>query len=157
MKSYHTQYDFFFLMRRRPPRSTRTDTLFPYTTLVRSVKGWRPRPLDDGVGLAAPLKSGTAEGCVPGSRRQIKGFGGPPGLRKPANEIRDLPRPARRPAGPRPLPRRGALPTIAGSAPQQRQEQPHGPRHYASQDRPIAVQGKAMSVRVEHGGPRNKQ
>src|SRR3546814_20516828 len=23
-------------MRRRPPRSTRTDTLFPYTTLVRS-------------------------------------------------------------------------------------------------------------------------
>src|SRR3546814_18372948 len=27
---------FFFLMIRRPPRSTRTDTLFPYTTLVRS-------------------------------------------------------------------------------------------------------------------------
>src|SRR3546814_1118025 len=25
-----------FLMRRRPPRSTRTDTLFPYTTLFRS-------------------------------------------------------------------------------------------------------------------------
>src|SRR3546814_988491 len=31
---------FFFLMRRRPPRSTRTDTLFPYTTLFRS-PGWR--------------------------------------------------------------------------------------------------------------------
>src|SRR3546814_5434452 len=35
-------YDFyvslyvFFLMIRRPPRSTRTDTLFPYTTLFRS-------------------------------------------------------------------------------------------------------------------------
>src|SRR3546814_11319565 len=29
----------FFLMIRRPPRSTRTDTLFPYTTLFRS--GWR--------------------------------------------------------------------------------------------------------------------
>src|SRR3546814_17209456 len=29
----------FFLMIRRPPRSTRTDTLFPYTTLFRS-----PRP-----------------------------------------------------------------------------------------------------------------
>src|SRR3546814_10920596 len=28
----------FFLMIRRPPRSTRTDTLFPYTTLFRS--GW---------------------------------------------------------------------------------------------------------------------
>src|SRR3546814_201646 len=29
-------FDFFFLMIRRPPRSTRTDTLFPYTTLFRS-------------------------------------------------------------------------------------------------------------------------
>src|SRR3546814_11611097 len=52
----------FFLMLRRPPRSTRTDTLFPYTTLFRSpararragvgcARGWatgdpdrRPRP-----------------------------------------------------------------------------------------------------------------
>src|SRR3546814_7626375 len=33
---------FFFLMIRRPPRSTRTDTLFPYTTLFRS--GGAPRP-----------------------------------------------------------------------------------------------------------------
>src|SRR3546814_264868 len=31
---------FFFLRLRRPPRSTRTDTLFPYTTLFRS-----PSPL----------------------------------------------------------------------------------------------------------------
>src|SRR3546814_13086236 len=31
-------YCFFFLMIRRPPRSTRTDTLFPYTTLFRSPK-----------------------------------------------------------------------------------------------------------------------
>src|SRR3546814_6705119 len=34
---------FFFLMIRRPPRSTRTDTLFPYTTLFRSPNdshGW---------------------------------------------------------------------------------------------------------------------
>src|SRR3546814_1043210 len=28
-------------MIRRPPRSTRTDTLFPYTTLFRSGVGWR--------------------------------------------------------------------------------------------------------------------
>src|SRR3546814_17686799 len=28
---------FFLLMIRRPPRSTRTDTLFPYTTLFRSI------------------------------------------------------------------------------------------------------------------------
>src|SRR3546814_12290500 len=31
-----TYVQVFFLMRRRPPRSTRTDTLFPYTTLFRS-------------------------------------------------------------------------------------------------------------------------
>src|SRR3546814_14718060 len=29
---------FFFLMIRRPPRSTRTDTLFPYPTLFRSLE-----------------------------------------------------------------------------------------------------------------------
>src|SRR3546814_3049483 len=32
----------FFLMIRRPPRSTRTDTLFPYTTLFRSGPGSDP-------------------------------------------------------------------------------------------------------------------
>src|SRR3546814_2129220 len=31
---------FFFLMIRLPPRSTRTDTLFPYTTLFRSAREW---------------------------------------------------------------------------------------------------------------------
>src|SRR3546814_2139186 len=31
-------YFIFFLMIRRPPRSTRTDTLFPYTTLFRSAR-----------------------------------------------------------------------------------------------------------------------
>src|SRR3546814_14899740 len=36
---YHVycSFFFFFLMIRRPPRSTRTDTLFPYTTLFRSL------------------------------------------------------------------------------------------------------------------------
>src|SRR3546814_2481086 len=33
---------FFFLMIRRPPRSTRTDALFPYTTLFRSGVGGSP-------------------------------------------------------------------------------------------------------------------
>src|SRR3546814_3921818 len=46
----------FFLMIRRPPRSTRTDTLFPYTTLFRSL-GIDTRRLDRwtfavGAGLA---------------------------------------------------------------------------------------------------------
>src|SRR3546814_5475643 len=46
---------FFFLMIRRPPRSTRTDTLFPYTTLFRSLAyggSWpavsRVRVVEDG-------------------------------------------------------------------------------------------------------------
>src|SRR3546814_18531042 len=33
---FFTSVCFFFLSIRRPPRSTRTDTLFPYTTLFRS-------------------------------------------------------------------------------------------------------------------------
>src|SRR3546814_20438067 len=33
----HFRVIVFFLMIRRPPRSTRTDTLFPYTTLFRSL------------------------------------------------------------------------------------------------------------------------
>src|SRR3546814_13697200 len=40
---------FFFLMIRRPPRSTRTDTLFPYTTLFRSFLAWHAwRDVDAG-------------------------------------------------------------------------------------------------------------
>src|SRR3546814_9278446 len=38
----------FFLMIRRPPRSTRTDTLFPYTTLFRSLVQDTARFLDAG-------------------------------------------------------------------------------------------------------------
>src|SRR3546814_8952164 len=38
---------FFFLMIRRPPRSTRTDTLFPYTTLFRSAEA------GPGIGIGA--------------------------------------------------------------------------------------------------------
>src|SRR3546814_9544048 len=37
---------FFFLMIRRPPRSTRTDTLFPYTTLFRSARRLRLGPME---------------------------------------------------------------------------------------------------------------
>src|SRR3546814_17725181 len=42
---------FFFLMLRRPPRSTRTDTLFPYTTLFRS------RQTRRGYGSGEPRRS----------------------------------------------------------------------------------------------------
>src|SRR3546814_1112855 len=37
-------FTLFFLLIRRPPRSTRTDTLFPYTTLFRSARLCRSVP-----------------------------------------------------------------------------------------------------------------
>src|SRR3546814_9082961 len=36
----------FFFRKRRPPRATRTDTLFPYTPLFRSLEGLAERPED---------------------------------------------------------------------------------------------------------------
>src|SRR3546814_11052585 len=47
---------FFFLMFRRPPRSTRTDTLLPYTTLFRSLyrfyTAWHLTVLEFGISIA---------------------------------------------------------------------------------------------------------
>src|SRR3546814_12787778 len=39
LRSYYVDVCCYCLMIRRPPRSTRTDTLFPYTTLFRSRGG----------------------------------------------------------------------------------------------------------------------
>src|SRR3546814_18583395 len=58
---------FFFLMSRAPPRSTRTDTLFPYTTLFRS--------LDDA----------TVEDIITHNDTQIEQYGG-----MSAREMRQL-------------------------------------------------------------------
>src|SRR3546814_12506378 len=45
----------FFLMTRRPPRSTRTDTLFPYTTLFRSnIHEYQAKELLAKFGVAVP-------------------------------------------------------------------------------------------------------
>src|SRR3546814_1577504 len=57
---------FFFLMIRRPPRSTRTDTLFPYTTLFRSHRSERRRQDDDD-----SLDRG-ASGARPRSHRGVR-------------------------------------------------------------------------------------
>src|SRR3546814_14527865 len=46
-------------MIRRPPRSTRTDTLFPYTTLFRSLDDHRHTA--GGVGSASPRGSDNAK------------------------------------------------------------------------------------------------
>src|SRR3546814_14240696 len=55
---------FFCLMIRRPPRSTRTDTLFPYTTLFRSGEGRS----DDAIAL---MNRETA----PANKRLLNGIG----------------------------------------------------------------------------------
>src|SRR3546814_6063516 len=49
---------FFFLMLRRPTISTRTDTLFPYTTLFRSQEGGQ---VQRGIGFAARSAAGRAD------------------------------------------------------------------------------------------------
>src|SRR3546814_4968576 len=85
---------FFFLMIRRPPRSTRTDTLFPYTTLFRSVRPVQrlDKPEDrDAARTAlagAPLCGGQA-GALRARRRLGRD-------RRPAAAIADLRRVDRR-------------------------------------------------------------
>src|SRR3546814_11295681 len=59
---------FFFLMIRRPPRSTRTDTLFPYTTLFRSVD--EPIVIEVAVLQVARLDAPRARRVQP-----VKGYG----------------------------------------------------------------------------------
>src|SRR3546814_13791486 len=54
---------FFFLMIRRPPRSTRTDTLFPYTTLFRSARGIRGTVVTTVPALALLEANDAARGC----------------------------------------------------------------------------------------------
>src|SRR3546814_5573225 len=58
-------------MIRRPPRSTRTDTLFPYTTLFRSTPANPWRAL---VGRGASFE---AARTLPRSLRRVNALGGP--------------------------------------------------------------------------------
>src|SRR3546814_13039876 len=87
---------FFFLMIRRPPRSTRTDTLFPYTTLFRSPDpaGRRREDrafllhvraevlLDEDYTRGARLCREAASAERPGTRRRRRHISRPPGDRK---------------------------------------------------------------------------
>src|SRR3546814_2711913 len=57
----------FFLMIRRPPRATRTDTLFPYTTLVRSCL-WPRRAAFGRRAVGAGHCRGVCAGTVAASR-----------------------------------------------------------------------------------------
>src|SRR3546814_14429167 len=56
-------FSVFLLMIRRPPRSTRTDTLFPYTTLFRSDRAlWRLGQLSPAAGAVDLVALGRAAG-----------------------------------------------------------------------------------------------
>src|SRR3546814_20143693 len=72
----------FFLMLRRPPRSTRTYTLFPYTTLFRSVRCRRAQLRQGAVEEAAAVAEAVAGGVVADQRgdddagHHLRTFGG---------------------------------------------------------------------------------
>src|SRR3546814_11591016 len=96
----------FFLMIRRPPRSTRTDTLFPYTTLFRSA-GRAAAVAGCGGGRLDPCarrRGGGRRAARP--RRARLSLGRPTGGRSLFRPAAPLvpgahdPRPARRPAAP---------------------------------------------------------
>src|SRR3546814_4042427 len=57
-------------MRRRPPRSTRTATLFPYTTLFRSTPPMMPRPITP-MALLASAESQERAPCFVGRMRGL--------------------------------------------------------------------------------------
>src|SRR3546814_999809 len=58
---------FFFLMIRRPPRSTRTYTRFPYTTLFRSL----------GIGVSVLAPSAVSTNIGTSDRNRPECYGGP--------------------------------------------------------------------------------
>src|SRR3546814_14220288 len=57
----------FFLMIRRPPRSTRTDTLFPYTTLFRSNRSRDRRGTPEQPGTQQRTRTRTANANLRGA------------------------------------------------------------------------------------------
>src|SRR3546814_12946822 len=122
-------------MIRRPPRSTRTDTLFPYTTLFRSVrrgKLWKAA-LDDAKGLAR-------SSLPPGPAKDAGNMSGIDGDGRPVRSDEHL---AVFPA------RSATAARIGGKVEQQHGAQGAG---IGGPDRKSAVEGKRVSVRVELGG-----
>src|SRR3546814_4628188 len=61
-------------MIRRPPRSTRTDTLVPYTTLFRSAGRCQNQPRDHMGAIAAKRLTGGDRGHVAALRRPAAGL-----------------------------------------------------------------------------------
>src|SRR3546814_6135809 len=64
-------------MIRRPPRSTRTDTLFPYTTLFRSVNSWRIDDVLPGMRRSDRIGAARRAPRAPCERRRFREKSGP--------------------------------------------------------------------------------
>src|SRR3546814_14725741 len=134
----------FFLMIRRPPRSTRTDTLFPYTTLFRSLPRLRREHPVLRIRRALHRPSGGAEAGRP--------------RRRPANPDLRAESPGRRPCRQHPRrERHDGLRRDRRHAPQR--PGPHDPRAAPAdagraQERKSVVEGKSVPVRVDLGGRR---
>src|SRR3546814_18129658 len=101
-------------MSRRPPRSTRTDTLFPYTTLFRSaqppgciVAGWRRSRADPGTNPCAGRYGGDSGAVMDGPRSAGRRLGTadavavrpPPGWLAHLDRAQLAPRRSGRPVG----------------------------------------------------------
>src|SRR3546814_20245332 len=122
-------FSVFVLMIRRPPRSTRTDTLFPYTTLFRSARvaggvAVGLRPAARAAPRADPRWRGDRRICRPRLRARLSLQAGRalrPGL------------PARRHGGP---PRRGAAGAARDLGRLRRQPAPPAPQRRVSLERP---------------------
>src|SRR3546814_15041495 len=141
-------------MIRRPPRSTRTDTLFPYTTLFRS-SGYSVGQADQGCSYPSqqidrqddhPVASREEEEVSHGSLGLEGSFRGPPSPQESRNgpgrqqlcAYQDLVAQVHQPAAVR----RAYLHRLLR------------PQVRAGVDRKSVVSGKSMSVRVDLGGSR---
>src|SRR3546814_18796477 len=124
---------FFFLMIRRPPRSTRTDTLFPYTTLFRSR---RPSPRSPPPSTKPPSPPTPCPTPSPPSARIPK-----PWRAKSTRSSAISPRST--------IGWATSTPPPISFPPASR----HNPA-FALLDRKSVVEGKSVSVRVDLGGRR---
>src|SRR3546814_8951795 len=96
----HTRpiFMFFFLMIRRPPRSTRTDTLFPYTTLFRSrvlsavALSWAITGLanDSAIAMARPERCGCGGMGFDYPERCVMGIAAQPRSEEHTSELQSL-------------------------------------------------------------------
>src|SRR3546814_12848977 len=126
-------------MIRRPPRSTRTDTLFPYTTLFRS------RHADPAARATRRSPGGRARFArrlpsrrTPRRRGRVRGTGGAAAAPEPDGD----------------LPEGGCRsPVVGGRA--EGPAQAGGGQGPWRRDRQSVVEGKRVCVRVDIGGRRN--